>query len=186
MANKKVFPKEEIILEGMEVLRVPFRNFSGRPTKFNPAGGRRFFNLNLDEDKAEELRAAGWKIRSLPPREEGDKWLHLFEVKLNYGGRPPKIMKVTPVGMETVTEDLIGLLDDADIEFADLTIRPYVYDKETAEFATAYVKTAYFNIKMDALELKYATEALEGTEDETDEVICDENGVCYINGVRIN
>lgn len=182
----KKLPTEALTIRGAEVLRTPFRNFSGRPTKFNPQGGKRFFNIRLDEALAEEMEAAGWKVRSLPARDDQEAPLRFLEVKVAYTGRPPRIVKVTPVGKEPLTEEVVGLLDDADIEYADLTIRPYVFDRETAENVTAYLQTSYIHVKMDELDLQYAIEDLEGTEDEPDGVVCDEDGVCYLNGVRIN
>ena len=182
----KKFPSEPVTLRNMEVLRTPFRNLSGGPTKYNPAGGARFFNVRLSEEQADALAADGWKVRSLPARDEQEMPLRFLEVKVSYKGRGPKIVKVTPVGKEDLPEDLVGLLDSADLEFVDLTIRPYVYDRDTAEFCTAYLQTAYFHIRMDELELQYAMEDVDGTEDDSDEVVCDDDGVCYLNGVRIN
>ena len=182
----KKFPTDVLTLRRVEVLRTPFRNLEGRPTKFNPAGGHRYFNIKLDADTAVELEQEGWKVRTLPSRDEQEEPLRFLEVKVSYKGRPPRIVKVTPVGKEALPEELVGLLDSADLEYVDLTIRPYVYDRETAEFCTAYLQTAYFHIKMDELDLEYAMEEVEDTEDEPDGVICDDEGVCYLNGVRIN
>lgn len=164
-------------LKDMEVLRPPFRNFNGNPTKFNPEGGRRFFNVRLDEDLAKEMAAEGWNVKELAPLEEGNEPLWMVEVKINFGGiRPPKIVVVSPSGKKKITKDNVGEIDSADIEFADVIINPHDWGGETV---TAYLETGYFNIRLDELELKYAME-------DEDEVICDDDGICYIGGVRIN
>lgn len=176
MAKKKL-PTENVIIEGVEVLRTPFRNFSGSPTTFNPEGGKRYFNIKLEQNLADELEAAGWRVRTLEPRDDQDEPLRLLEVKINFKGRPPRIVKVTPAGKATLNEEIVDALDAADIEFADVIIRPYDWGGDRV---SAYLQTGYFNIKLDELEMKY------GIDDRMEEVICDDEGICYIDGVRIN
>ena len=167
---------ENVTLKNVEILRTPFRNFSGDPTTLNPAGGKRFFNARLDSETAAELKREGWRIKELPPRQDGDEFLYLIEVKVNYGGRPPRIVKVTPSGKETLSEEVVNTLDAADIEYANIIIRPYDWG---GDLPSAYLQTGFFHIKLDELEMMYEMTAEE-------EVVCDDDGVCYINGVRIN
>lgn len=169
-------PTENLTLKDVEVLRTPFRNFSGSPTKFNVDGGVRFFNIRLDEKLAAKMKKDGWFVKELPPREDGDEPLWLLEVKVNYKGRPPRVVKVTPAGKEPLNEEVIGNLDAADIEYANIIIRPYNWGGDTP---TAYLQTGFFHIKLDELEMMYEMEDEDG-------VVCDEDGVCYLNGVRIN
>lgn len=169
-------PTENLTLKGVEVLRTPFRNFSGSPTSFNPEGGKRFFNIRLDAETAESMKKAGWRVREREPREEGEEPLYFMEVKVNFKGRPPRIVKVTPAGKEPLTEEVVGNLDAADIEFADIIIRPYDWGGDQP---SAYLQTGFFNIKLDELELMYEM-------DDEEKVVCDDEGICYINGVRIN
>lgn len=167
---------KERTLRHVQVLRTPFRNFSGRPTKFNPDGGKRSFNLSLPQDIALEMRDEGWKIRELAPRDDQDVPLYLLEVKVSFKGRPPRIVKVTPTGREELTEDAVDALDAVDIEFADVIVNPYNW----GEGVSAYLKTGYFNIAMDELEMLYELD------DETSgKMVCDDDGVCYIDGVRV-
>lgn len=189
--SKNDFPRGALKLEHMEVMRTPFRNLSGAPTKYNKDGGQRYFAIRLDPELALTLREQRWNVKELPPRDEQEPPLYFMEIKVNYkedrkDSRNPKIVKVTPIGREELDRDVVGALDHADVEFVDLIINPYVYDPETANHANAFLQTAYFNIKMDELDMKYALEELEGLEDDPDPVVCDDEGICYINGVRIN
>lgn len=174
--SKKKMPTENLTLENVEVLRTPFRNFSGTPTQFNPEGGKRYFNIRLEQSVAEDLEKKGWRVKELLPRDDQDETLYLLDIKVNFRGRPPRMVKVSPAGKETLMEDVVGTLDAADIEFADVIIRPYDWGGDKV---SAYLQTGYFTIKLDELEMKY------GMEDE-EQVICDEDGICYIDGVRIN
>lgn len=174
--TKTPFPTENVTLKNVEILRTPFRNFSGSPTKLNPEGGKRYFNIRLDEETAKRLEDEGWHVKTLPPRDAESEPLYLLELKINYKGRPPRIVKVTPTGKEPLTEEVLSALDAADIEFANVIFRPYNWGGPKP---SAYVQTLFVHIRLDELEQMYETE-------NEDEVICDEDGVCYINGVRIN
>ena len=167
---------ENRTLKNVEVLRTPFRNFAGSPTKYNPEGGKRFFNVRLDEELAQTMMKEGWNIKELPPREDGQEPLWLLEVKVHFGGRPPRLVTVTPSGKKPVSEETVDALDAADIEYANVIIRPYDWQGKTV---SAYLQTGFFHVKLDELEMMYEM-------DDEDPVICDDEGVCYINGVRIN
>lgn len=167
---------ENRTLKNVEVLRTPFRNFTGSPTKLNPEGGKRYFNVRLDEELARTMAKEGWNIKELPPREDGQEPLWLLEIKVHFGGRPPRLVSVTPSGKKPLAEDTVDMLDAADIEYANVIIRPYDWKGKTV---SAYLQTGFFHIKLDELEMMYEM-------DEEDPVVCDDEGVCYINGVRIN
>ena len=49
----------------IENCRITFKNFSGKETKFNPAG-RRNFAVVLDEDTAHKLSDDGWNVKIRP------------------------------------------------------------------------------------------------------------------------
>ena len=57
-----------VVLEGV---RLVFRNFAGKETKFNTEGNRNFAVI-LPEAAAEAMKADGWNVKTLEPREEGD------------------------------------------------------------------------------------------------------------------
>lgn len=168
---------ESRTIKNVEVLRTPFRNFSGGPTKLNPDGGKRFFNIRLDEELAKTMTKEGWNVKELEAREDGEEPLWILEVKVNYGGKkPPRIVSITASGKKPIREESVDLMDSAEIESADVIIRPYDWGGGKV---SAYLQTGYFHIKLDELELMYEM-------DEEDPVICDDEGICYIGGVRIN
>ena len=183
MAKNLTITENSVTLENVELLRTPFRNFSGSPTKFHPEGGPRSFHVRLTQEQAEALRAEKFYVRESPAFEEGEEPLWHLEIKVSfrdrYGerkSRPPRIVSVTPSGKKDLSEEVCGSLDSSDIEFADVSFRPYDTGRGTV---TAYLQSGYFHVKLDALQQKYEMDTM-------DEVVCDEDGVCYLNGVRIN
>lgn len=135
-----------------EDARIMFRNFTGREGLYN-AEGERNFCLVLDPQEAEELKAQGWNIKTLKPKEEGDEPLPYVQVKVGYKILPPTIKTITSRGATIITEDLVGMLDYVEIAKVDLTIRPREWEPGRIK---AYLKTMYVTIQEDYLELKYA------------------------------
>ena len=177
----RTFPTETVTLKGVELLRTPFRNFSGSPTKFNPEGGPRSFHVRLTEEQAKALTEAGFYVREREAREAGEEPMWHLEIKVSFRDktgkktRPPRIVSVLPSGRKDLDEEVVGTLDYADIEYGDISFRPYDSGRDNV---SAYLQTGYFHVRLDELEQMYEM-------DNMDEVICDEDGVCYLNGVRI-
>jgi hypothetical protein len=143
---------EPIVLEGRRIL---FRNFSGEEGRFN-AKGKRNFNVLLTDDEAERMLKQGWNVKYLQPREEGDAPQPRLEVSVHYGGKnPPRIVLITSKGKNPVTEDMVSLLDWADIVDVDMIIRPYQWEVQDKSGVKAYLKSLYVTIREDELELKY-------------------------------
>ena len=111
----------------VEGARIIWTNFSGRPTKFNAAGGKRTFNLVLDRDTADELARDGWNVREIEPKNEGDEPLYVTEITVGFGQYPPKVYLIDSRSkrMQPLDEDSISLLDNIDIENVDVMVRPY-------------------------------------------------------------
>jgi len=61
--------KSNITIEGA---RLVFRNFTGKEGPYNPAGARSTGVL-INEDMVDTLRADGWNIKWLKPKNEGDE-----------------------------------------------------------------------------------------------------------------
>lgn len=109
-------------------------NFSGTPSKLNPTGGKRTFNLVLPEDIAQEFMDEGWRVKSIPPRDDQDDVLYFTEIVLNmdkkiepdiylcseYGGRKRKTR---------LHGDDVNVLDDIRFARADVNIYPHQHDK---------------------------------------------------------
>lgn len=144
--------QNNITIEGA---RLVFRNFEGKEGKFNNAGKRNFCVL-LDDDLAHTLQDDGWNIKWLNPREEGDDPQAYIQVAVSFGTIPPKIVLITSAGKQTLDERNISILDWAEIENADVIIRPYNWEMNGKTGVKAYVKALYIKIVEDEFERKYA------------------------------
>lgn len=143
--------------------RLLFRNFSGAPNKFGNTD--RTFCVILPPDKEREFLEEGFSVKTLKPRDEEEEPTPFIQVKVRYGYRPPKITLIAAGARNPLTEDTISQLDFADIEQADLSIRPY-HGRTRAgiEFCTAYLDKAYITIATDELDAIYNQTAPEEEE----------------------
>lgn len=138
----------------IENARIGFRNFSGEEGRFNPKG-RRNFCVFLDTELGETLQDDGWNIKWLEPREEGDEQQAYLQVAVSYKNIPPKIVQITSRGQTILDEDMVGVLDWAEIENVDLIIRPYNWEVNGKKGVKAYVKSMYVTIFEDDFAHKY-------------------------------
>lgn len=139
----------------IENARIGFRNFSGEEGKFNPKGKRNFC-VFLERGIVEELKADGWNVRELPPREEGDAPQAYLQVAVSYDNIPPSIFVVASKGKRRISEETVNILDWADIEYTDLIITPYQWEVNGRSGVKAYLRTMYVKIREDELTKKYA------------------------------
>lgn len=149
----------------VEDARIFFKNFSGREGQYNEAGARNF-GCALPADVAEIMQKDGWNIKLSKVREEGDVPEPWIPIAVSFKNRPPRVVviarKYNPNTGEfeqvrtTLSEDLVGMLDYADMEKVDLMINPYVYNYNGRSGIKAYLQSIYVTIRMDALEEKYA------------------------------
>lgn len=139
----------------VEGARIMFRNFSGKPDNFNPAGGRRSFCLVLDPDTAEDLKRNGWNVRCLMPRDENEDPLPYIQVKVNYANIPPHIYLVTKSNKTLLTEETVGTIDYAEISDVDVVVTGSSYNVNGKEGISAYVKNMYVTIVEDEFADKY-------------------------------
>ena len=120
----------DIRIEGAVII---WSNFAGNPTKFNPQGGKRTFNLVLNEELADILSDLHWNIKRRPPREEGDDPLIFTEVVLNMESKvPPEVYLVTQElsgkKRTPLTASTVGILDRIQVVNFDLVLHPHVHD----------------------------------------------------------
>lgn len=139
----------------MEDARIVFRNFAGKEGKYNREGDRNFCIL-LDENLAEQMDQDGWNVRALKAREEGDPDQPYLQVSVGFKGRPPNIVLVTSRGRTSLSEDECEILDWADIQMVDLSVRPYEWEVNGKSGIKAYLNSIFVTIHEDALDLKYA------------------------------
>lgn len=132
-----------------------FRNFAGNEGRFN-APGKRNFCVRLDKDVAEELNEEGWPIKVLTPKNEDDEPIPYMQVNVKFGQNPPKIYLVTKRNKTLLTEEVLSTLDFAEIETADLVIRPYNWEVNGNKGVKPYLKAAYITIREDDFAEKYS------------------------------
>jgi hypothetical protein len=142
---------QPVVLENRRIL---FRNFAGEEGRFN-AKGNRNFNVVLEPEEAEAMLKDGWNIKYLQPREEGDEPLPRLEVTVKFGKIPPRIILITMRGKTQLEEDMVQILDWAEIENVDLIVRPYEWEVNGKTGVKAYLKSIYVTIREDELERKY-------------------------------
>ena len=148
--------------------RIIWPNFAGRPTEFNPDGGKREFNLVIpDEEIFEALKqdknryGDSWNVKERPPREDGDSPLRYLPVKVKFNDRGPKAyLKAGTNRPVELDEDSIGCLDNIDIMGVDLDIRPYDWEVNGKTGRTAYLQSIHVTQEVDRFAERYADEFL--------------------------
>lgn len=139
-------------IEGAEILRGQFRNFAGAPDKYNKDGGKRYFNVIVDDEMAQDLAEDGWGVKILEPREDGDVARHYLKVNVKCNDRT-EINRITRGRKMRLNEDTLEMLDTDRIEFADMTVRAYEYEpgKISAwlDALNAYVATSNLGVRED-------------------------------------
>ena len=149
----------------IEDARVMFRNFAGREQAFNSEGDRNFC-VFLDPPLANRLSEEGWNVKHLRPREEEDERQAYLQVSVNYAkGRPPRVVLISSKGRTELGAEEVPMLDFADLKTADVVLNPYNWEVNGNKGIKAYLKSGFFTINEDELELKYA--ALDDGQDPT-------------------
>lgn len=140
----------------VEGARLIFRNFAGKPDKFNAKGGIRKFGVIIDPANAESLIEEGWNIKVLPPKDADGEPLYYLSVKVQYGEyRQPNIYLITNDKRQLLEEDTVASLDYAELENVDLVIQPHYWEVNGKSGINAYLKTGYFKIHTDSFASKY-------------------------------
>lgn len=149
----------------IENAQIRFRNFTGEPTKFNKAGGKRTFSVVVDEEFAKHLTEDGWNVKVWEPEGAEDPIYHL-PVEASYNLYPPKIYMISGNKKTLLTEDTIAALQYAEFSNVDLIIRPYCWEVQGKSGVKAYVKSMYVTIVEDEFEKKYRDLDDEGNDDD--------------------
>lgn len=152
-----------VLIEGAKLV---FRNFAGLAKDFNSEGDRNF-SVILDPKRAEQMLAAGWRVKQLKPRDDDELGDYHLKVKLNYRtGRPPRAVQITSNNRVELGMEEVSMLDVADIKNVDLIINGYWSDMAGGGY-TGYLKSIWVTINEDELDLKYSEQNQKpGEEDE--------------------
>lgn len=144
----------DITIQGARIL---FRNFSGKPGDFNLEGKKEFVCL-LDPQLADAMVQDGWNVKYLKAREEGDVPQPYVNVAVSYRNKPPRIVLVSKKSRTTLPEDMVHMLDYADVDNIDLKLNPFQWGPNARgeSGVKAYLKSMYVRIVEDELEKKYA------------------------------
>ena len=152
--------KAPITIRDAAIMPGQWRNFAGRVTDFNKTG-KREINIALPQDVAEAIAADGLNVKSYE-NQDGDVTYRL-KAFISYAIKTPQIYLISGGQKTLLSEDLIGILDDADIVKADLTIQPSYWDVNGRNGYSAYVSKAYITIVQDELDEEYANVPLAHT-----------------------
>lgn len=151
----------------IEDARIIYRNFSGIAGKYNREGDRNFAIVIPDEKIANELVDKGWNVKIKPPRDEGDDPFMYLPVKVKFNDRGPGIYINTASGdLRRLNEDSVGSLDNIDIAFVDLDIRPYDWEVNGKTGRTAYLQGMQVTQNIDRFAARYAQQENVGAEDD--------------------
>lgn len=141
---------------------IKWTNFAGKPTDFNPAGGKRTFVLELSEEIAEELRDEGWNVKFKEPREEGDEPIFYTEIVVNMNSKyPPKVVLLSEFRgrkkSNRLEGDMVGTLDDVRYENVDVIIHPFNHGRPGLYSVKGYARAIYVTQAQDVyFDGKYA------------------------------
>ena len=138
----------------VENAKIIFRNFAGKPSKFN-AEGKRNFCLLIDDESANKFKLDGWNVKYLNPRDPDDKPQPYIQVSVAFDNFPPNIYLISGGKKTKLNEDTVSVLDYAEIENVDLIIRPYNWEVSGKSGIKAYVKNMYVTIVENEFEKKY-------------------------------
>lgn len=155
MADPRLVP---VTIENAKIM---WRNFSGKQTLYNAAGDRNFV-VFLDKEDAEQLREAGWNVKTVKPKPEADPDTpeqDFIQVTVKFSkkenARQPRVVLITDSQRAVLGEEDLNLLDWAEIENADLKFRSFYWEMGEKHGFTAYLEAIFVTIVEDALEKKY-------------------------------
>jgi hypothetical protein len=143
---------KNLVLEGVRII---FRNFSGKPSKFNKEGNRNFCVVIPNALAAQELSEDGWNVRILAARSEDEDVTYYIPVAVSFDFYPPKVYIVGANGPTLLDEENIAVLDYAEIINADVSLRPYNWEVNGSSGIKAYLKNMYVTLEEDRLHDKY-------------------------------
>jgi len=143
--------------------RICFKNIAGKPTKFNSKGGVRDFAIVLDNyDDVQTLVDMGFPVKYFAKKNPEDPDVPFLKVKVNFRYNDdgtellsPHIYIINGGKKILITPQTAEVVDQADISFCDIVIRPYPWNVNGNVGMAAYLDKMYVNIAEDEFEKKY-------------------------------
>ena len=135
--------------------RIIFRNFSGKPDKYNREGDRNFAVVIPDQDMANALIEEGWNVRIKPPRDVDDEPFMYLPVKIKFNDRGPRVYLVSGNSKHILDESTVHRLDNIDILSVDMDIRPYDWEVNGKTGRTAYLQSIQVTQEVDRFAERY-------------------------------
>lgn len=152
MANVTILSDGKIFFQEATLI---FKNFSGRPSKYNREGDMNFAVV-FDDNAADLISSNGWNVRTRTP--EGRDPYHYLSVKLDFNYRIPPIIYVISRGvMRQLPAEGVGMLDYADIANVDFRIRANFWERGDERGKTAYLEKMIVTLVDDDMESKYSS-----------------------------
>lgn len=142
---------DSVLIEGARII---YRNFAGREDQFNNEGDRNF-GVVLPEEHAEDLFKLGWNVKRTNPRDDEEAGVPYLKVAVSYKVMTPMIWMITTRGRTMLKEDLVGMLDNVEIQTADMYINPSRWEIGNKSGIKAYLEALYVTIIEDELMVKY-------------------------------
>lgn len=141
--------------------RITFKNFAGVKTPYNDEGNKNFSLIIDDVEIADALIEHGWNVKIKQPRDmngnivDGDPFMHL-KVNVKFNRRGPKVYLRTGRKQVELDEESIAILDDIDIEYIEMDIRPYDWRRfDGSTGRTAYLEAMRVTQRADRFAADY-------------------------------
>lgn len=146
MGNEKRV-KRLLRFEGARLLA---KDFGGK--KYGPSA--RSFGVYLTPEEAEDLKAEGWNVKHMDPREDDPDQQERFwlPVKVRFDPYPPVIVLISDGRKHQLDEKTVGQLDWTAFSNVDLVITPY--NREGG--VTAYLKEMFATKRETGFAEKYS------------------------------
>lgn len=151
--------KKQLVIKNV---KLAFRNFAGRPTKYNREGGKRTFCVIVEQDVGESLSRDGWNVKWFKVREgeENEPRRGFMEVVVNYRSlRGPQIImhiEDENIRPKYITEKELHILDHAEIAFCDMILNPYRWTDDDGNVRLKpYLQKMHVTIRQDELDKRY-------------------------------
>lgn len=145
-----------MVITDAKLLSMPFRNFEGRKSDFNPMGEKEFGVVIEDAELAQQMAADNWTVKTLTNRDGKDylygikvdgEDLHWVKIKVKYRDNkgnptiPPKVLIRTTNNEIKYGEEDLKDLDTADLMDVDLKINIRTRTTNGKTYTTGYLNT---------------------------------------------